>query len=190
MCFLMMVCGQHQGCTKWLLLPLLWVVELHATHSAVPKPFHVFDGAYNFGGLTESSHSCSPPASWEGVFFSRYCSTWWHSRLWTWGRHWSWWFWYGDWVSGWWIYLHLVSGAHCYTITHLPWFHMQGINNNPLPHEPRCEVYFIFGPSCWRPWSWSWFHPHDPVGKPVLEASFDETDAGPSSVLFRVYVLS
>ena len=46
---LVMVCGPHQEYTKWLLLPVLWLMGLHATHSVVPKPFHQYDGAYNLG---------------------------------------------------------------------------------------------------------------------------------------------
>ena len=35
----------------------------------------------------------------------------------------AWWFFCSDWVSGWWIYSHLVGRAfHC-MVTHLTWFH-------------------------------------------------------------------
>ena len=45
--------------------------EIHATHSAVPHPFHPYGGAYSLGVSTES---CLIPQlsmyGWEGSFFS------------------------------------------------------------------------------------------------------------------------
>ena len=48
-----------------------------------------------------------------------------------------WWFWCGDWVSGWWIDPHLVGRAFCCLTTHLPWIHVQGITHKPHPTWTR-----------------------------------------------------
>ena len=54
------------------------------------------------------------------------------------------------WSSGWWIYSHLVGRKfHC-LITHLSWFHGQGVNINWHPTWTRLWGLFCFWTRQWR----------------------------------------
>ena len=118
-----------------------------------PQPFHHYGGAYS---IHQILHLLNMVGDWS---FSRLCSTQWHRQL----------------LSLWcmlnlddsgmlieyqsWWYMHLVSRVLCYSITYLPWFHGQGVNNNPLPMNQVVRI-TPFGPSSQRHWPWSWFCPH------------------------------
>ena len=53
-------------------------------------------------------------------FVARLGSSKWHGQLYIRGGHYTWWFWYGDCILGWWIYMHLLSRIFCCLITNLP----------------------------------------------------------------------
>ena len=78
------------------------------------------------------------------------------------GGHETWWFQCSDWVSGWWIYFHLVSRELCCLITHLSWLHRQGVITNLLSTWMWMWMWRLFfsGPSSCRLWARSGFHPH------------------------------
>ena len=121
------------------------------------------------------------------VFFSGLCSTQWHVWLQICGWHLTWWFWCGDWVSSWWIYSNLVNRMlHC-LMTHLLWFHGQGVHTYPistwtkewglLPLNKAVKD-FEHGLSSIL---------MDCVDIPQLDESFDEADAMSSSVSSGFY---
>ena len=62
------------------------------------------------------------------VFFSKFCSSQWHSQLKICGGDWTRWFWYGDGVLHWWIHSHLIARSFCCLIALLPWLQGQGAN--------------------------------------------------------------
>ena len=51
------------------------------------------------------------------------------------------WFWCGDWVSGWWVYSHLVDGVFCCSITHFFLGSQARPSLTQCPLEPGCEDY-------------------------------------------------
>ena len=89
----------------------------------------------------------------------------------------------------WWLavrliksFAHLVGRVlHC-LITHLPRFHLQGININPISTIIRACGILLFGPSHCRLWIWSWCYHHRFHNTQELDTSSDETYALPSSV--------
>ena len=81
------------------------------------------------------------PTQWGGIFLSRFGPTQWHTQLWITGYHSAWWFWCGDWVSGWWVYSYLVGRTFCCSVTHFPGFigKVSSLTNFLL--VPGCEDY-------------------------------------------------
>ena len=182
MCILVIVRGPCKVYIGWLLPPQLWLGGA-LCYSTVLQPFQKYGGVYSSIGFAEG-HPISLPSlhGLRGIFFPRFGSNQWHGHIWimvdikTWG------FWCGDGVSGWWVYLHQVGSAFCCLITHLSSVHRQGVITNPLPTWTRMWRLFCSGPSSYRFWARSGFHPHCLYWETEWDASFEEPDVITSSV--------
>ena len=83
MCNLVMVIGQHQVCTDWLLHPLPWVGGAFCYSISCSPAIPSIWWCIPLWGLgRESPNHSNFPAWWGGVFFSRFCSIQWHGWLW------------------------------------------------------------------------------------------------------------
>ena len=137
--FLWSIFGQHQKCTEWLFLPLLWVggsfmvlIQLSPSYS-INMVGHAALGTWK--RVTWSC--CLSYMVWMGDLS-------WVSAKSVVGIK-TWWFWCGDWVSAWWIYSHLIYGVLICSITYLPCYHGQDVNTNPLPAWTRVVEDFEHG---------------------------------------------
>ena len=66
---------------------LLWVGVPQATQLAVLQAFNKYGHTYSFGSSAKFPNSFALSTWSVRVFFSRCCSTWWHSKLWIGGGH-------------------------------------------------------------------------------------------------------
>ena len=157
------------------------------TQLYLATPF--ISGAYSFGGLAES-HLIPPPSlhGRKGPLFQVV----YHPVLWLTLNLWL---VLNLLILEWWCGIRLMNllnldgrVLHC-MITHLSWFHRQGVHVNPLPNQSRLWGLLLLDPSVD-----DFEHGLDSIltdstDTTKLDASFDEADTIPSSVSSNIFCL-
>ena len=169
----------HTGVHRVVAPPLLCTGGAVCYPNSCSQPFNWYSVAHSFGNSAVIQSLSLPNMVGRGLL-SRFETTQLHSKLQISGCCYTWWFWYGSWVSGWW------------TLTCLP-EHFVVWSQFSLGSQARCQLLptfcwtrlwglYLFRPACQRIWAWCMFILMDSIKMPKLDVSCDKPDAFSSSV--------